>query len=505
MICGEKMDGQTLNVLSSKVKDFLSEQPLKIFSGGQWLPSVSGQTFPVYDPSNGTVIAQVAEGEAEDIDTAVEAARQALPAWRAIGPAERANLLWKLTELIERDADYLAQLDTLNVGLPVEKTRHGEIPAMIDDFRYYAGWTTKIQGKTIPTSVPGYMVSTLREAVGVCGAIIPWNYPLEGVSGKLGPALACGNTVVLKPAEETPLSALWVGRLVAEAGFPPGVVNIVPGFGEGAGAALARHPGVDKIAFTGSTEVGRQIVRASAENLKRISLELGGKSPNVILADADLPKAMDQAVWAIYTHAGQNCIAGSRLYVERKVYDQVVNGIMDQTRAIRVGSAFDPQTQVGPLISQKQLERVRGYIREGQAAGGVVKLGGKRPAGLPEGGYYLEPTLFTEVHEDMALVREEIFGPVLCVLPFEDFDELIQRANDTTYGLAASIWTRDLNKGARFAQEIQAGIVWINGHGLYDSAAPFGGYRQSGYGRELGEDSISEYTQVKTVWLGYTS
>jgi phenylacetaldehyde dehydrogenase len=498
------MDALASNALSSRVKEFLSEQPLKMFIGGEWLPAASRREFPVYDPSSGTVIAQVAEGEAEDVDTAVQAARRALPAWRAISPAERANLLWKLTELIERDADFLAQLDTLNVGLPLDKTRHGEIPAMIDDFRYYAGWTTKIQGKTIPVSTPSYMVYTTREPMGVCGAIIPWNYPLEGVSGKLGPALACGNSVVLKPAEETPLSALWIGKLVTEAGFPPGVVNIVPGFGEGAGAALANHPGVDKIAFTGSTEVGRKIVHASAGNLKRISLELGGKSPNVILADADLNRAIDQSVWAIYAHAGQNCIAGSRLYLERKIYDQVLDQLMERIREIRVGSAFNSQTQVGPLISQRQLERVSGYIQEGRAAGAAVKLGGERPLGVPEGGYFLEPTLFTEVRETMAVVQEEIFGPVLCVLSFEDLDELIQRANDTTYGLAASIWTRDLNKAARFAQEIQAGIVWINGHGLYDSAAPFGGYHHSGYGRELGEDSISEYTQVKTVWLGYT-
>jgi phenylacetaldehyde dehydrogenase len=497
------MDALASNALSPRVKEFLSEQPLKMFIGGEWLPAACRHEFLVYDPSSGATIAQVAKGEAEDVDAAVQAARQALPAWRAISPAERTNLLWKLTELIERDADFLAQLDTLNVGLPLDKTRHGEIPAMIDDFRYYAGWTTKIQGKTIPVSTPGYMVYTTREPMGVCGAIIPWNYPLEGVSGKLGPALACGNTVVMKPAEETPLSALWIGKLVAEAGFPPGVVNIVPGFGEGAGAALANHPGVDKIAFTGSTEVGRKIVHASAGNLKRISLELGGKSPNVILADADLNQAIDQAVWAIYAHAGQNCIAGSRLYLERKIYDQVLAGLAKQIREIRVGPAFDSETQVGPLISQRQLERVGGYIQEGQAAGATVKLGGARPSGVPEGGYFLEPTLFTEVHETMAVVQEEIFGPVLCVLSFDDFDELIQRANDTTYGLAASIWTRDLNKASRFAQEIQAGIVWINGHGLYDSAAPFGGYRQSGFGRELGEDSISEYTQVKTVWLGY--
>jgi acyl-CoA reductase-like NAD-dependent aldehyde dehydrogenase len=339
--------------------------------------------------------------------------------------------------------------------------------------------------------------------MGVCGAITPWNYPMEAFTGKVGPALACGNTLVLKPAEETPLSALWLGRLCMEAGIPAGVLNVVPGPGESAGDALSAHPLVAKIGFTGSTEVGRKIVHASAGNLKRLSLELGGKSPNVIFADADFEIAIQSASSAIFSHAGQNCIAGSRLYVERAIYERALEKLIELTRAIRLGSAHRRETQVGPLVSAKQLERVRYYIEQGCTEGARLAHGGSRPKGVPEGGYYLEPTVFTDVRDDMRIMREEIFGPVVAVLPFDNFEQLIAQANDSNYGLAASIWTRNLQRAHRFANEIEAGIVWINGHGLYDSAVPFGGFKHSGYGRDLGADSLEEYTQVKSVWVGF--
>lgn len=489
--------------LSQEVRAFLAEEPLRMLIDGEWRLAASREVFPIFDPSTGAIIAHVAEGRADDIDLAVQAAREALPAWKKVSPGKRARLLWHFTELVERDADHLAQIDTLNVGLPLEKTRHGEIPAVIEDLRYYAGWPTKITGETIPSWAEGFTVYTLMEPMGVCGAIIPWNYPMEGVSGKLGPALACGNTVVLKPAEESPLSALWLGRLFMEAGFPPGVVNIVPGLGETAGAALASHPNVDKIGFTGSTEVGRRIVEVSAGNLKRVSLELGGKSPNVIMADADLEMAAEKAIWAIYAHAGQNCIAGSRLYVERPVYEEIIERITQRMRRIVVGPAFANDTQVGPLVSARQLARVRKYVAQGEAAGGKIRFGGRQPADVPAGGYYLEPTIFCDVTEEMPLVQEEIFGPVLAAMPFDSFDEVMERANATRYGLAAAIWTRDLRRAHRFAREVQAGIIWVNGYALYDASVPFGGYKQSGYGRELGGASLDEYLQIKTVWMGY--
>jgi acyl-CoA reductase-like NAD-dependent aldehyde dehydrogenase len=492
-----------LLTLSPRVRQFMAADPVKMLIGGEWCTARSGRVFPVYDPSSGEVLAQVAEGGKEDIDAAVAAARAALPKWKSLMPAERAAKLWKLSELVERDADDLALIDTFNVGLPIAKTRNGEIPAAVEDLRYYAGWTTKLEGRTIPVSIPGYAVYTVREPMGVCGAITPWNYPMEAFTGKVGPALACGNTLVLKPAEETPLSALWLGRLCLEAGIPAGVLNVVPGQGESAGAALSEHPLVAKIGFTGSTEVGRKIVHASAGNLKRLSLELGGKSPNVIFADADFELAIQSALWAIFSHAGQNCIAGSRLYVERSIYPRVIERLIQLISGIRLGSAHRRDTQVGPLISARQLERVRHYIEQGCTEGARLTHGGSRPPGLPEGGYYLEPTVFTDVRDNMTLLREEIFGPVIAVLPFDNFEQLIAQANDSNYGLAASIWTRDLQRAHRFANEVEAGIVWINGHGLYDSAVPFGGFKHSGYGRDLGAASLEEYTQVKSVWVGF--
>jgi acyl-CoA reductase-like NAD-dependent aldehyde dehydrogenase len=497
----KRKDSEQLT-LTPRVRQFLTAAPVRMLIGGEWCTARSGRTFSVYDPSSGEVLAQVAEGGAEEIDAAVAAARAALPRWKSLMPAERAARLWKLSELIERDADDLAIIDTFNVGLPISRTRNGEIPAAVEDLRYYAGWTTKLEGRTIPVSIPGFTVYTVLEPMGVCGAITPWNYPMEAFTGKVGPALACGNTLVLKPAEETPLSALWLGRLAMEAGVPAGVLNVVPGQGDSAGAALSAHPLVAKIGFTGSTEVGRKIVHASAGNLKRLSLELGGKSPNVIFADADFDQAIRSASSAIFSHAGQNCIAGSRLYVEKAIYERAVERLIEVTRGIRLGSAHYRETQVGPLVSATQLERVRHYIKQACTEGARLTQGGSRPPGVPEGGYYLEPTVFTDVRDDMTIMREEIFGPVVAVLPFDNFDQLIAQANDSNYGLAASIWTRDLRRAHRFANEVEAGIVWINGHGLYDSAVPFGGSKHSGYGRDLGAASLKEYTQLKSVWVG---
>jgi len=488
--------------LTPEVKAFLAREG-RLLIGDRWCSASDGGLLSVFDPSSGEMIARVAAGTAADIDAAVNAATTALPVWQALSPADRASRMWELTRLIARDADHLAQLDTLNVGLPLEKTRHGEIPACIEDLQYYAGWATKLQGRTIPVGMPGFAVQTRREPMGVCGAITPWNYPMEAFSGKVGPALACGNTLVLKPAEVSPLTALWLGALALEAGIPAGVLNIVTGLGDVAGAALAAHPGVAKIGFTGSTDVGRKLVVASAGNLKRISLELGGKSPNIIMADADLEKAVAASAMAIHGHAGQNCIAGSRIFVQRAVHDQVVAALTARTSELRVRTAFDPSVEIGPLVSARQRARVAAYIEAGRASGGEILCGGGVPAGVPETGFFMEPTLFAGVSESATLAREEIFGPVATIFAFDDLDEAIARGNDTDYGLAASIWTRDISTANRFADRIQAGIVWINGHGIYDSAAPFGGYKQSGYGRDLGEASLDEYTQVKTVWTAY--
>lgn len=489
--------------LDPKVIAFLEEQPLKLLIGGEWRPAVAGGTFPVYDPSQGKVIAHVAAAEAADVDLAVKAARRAFlsPDWADLTPAERTNRIWRLAELVERDAEFMAQLDSLNAGLPLQVTRGVEGPVMAGDLRYYAGWASKLHGQSIPVNNPGRLVYTLREPMGVCGAIVAWNYPMIAISGKLGPALACGNTVVLKPAEQAPLSALWFGRLAEEAGFPPGVINIVTGFGETAGAAITSHPDVNKVGFTGSTEVGRKIIQASAGNIKRVSLELGGKSPSLIFADANLEEAIEGSLWGIFNHSGQVCTAGSRLFVERRVLDHVLEGLVAKAKAIRVGPALDPDTQAGPLVSKKQLERVEGFIQAGLASGARLCVGGGRPEGVPEDGYFLSPTVFTDVPGDHSLACQEIFGPVLVVAPFDSWEEVMQKANAIPYGLAATIWTGDMERAIRFSRQAQAGIIWINGHGLYDSSAPYGGYKQSGYGREMGEASLDEYTQVKTVWM----
>jgi phenylacetaldehyde dehydrogenase len=468
---------------------------------GKWVGAVSGKTFPTYNPATGEVLAQVAEGDKEDIHRAVSAARAAFQkgsSWKKLTPSERGRLMWKLAELLEKRTEEFAQLESLDQGKPVTIARVADVPVSVDQLRYYAGWATKIEGNTIPISAHGgqFLAYTLRDPVGVVGQIIPWNFPLIMATLKLGPALATGCTVVLKPAEQTPLTALLLGELIQEAGFPDGVVNIVTGYGETAGAALAAHPDVDKIAFTGSTEVGKLIVHAAAGNLKKVSLELGGKSPNIVFQDAEIDSAIPGAANAIFFNQGQVCCAGSRLYVEDQQFDQVVDGVSQLASKIRMGPGMDATTQMGPLVSEEQLNRVCSYLESGFSEGARATVGGKREG---DKGYFVKPTVLVNTNEKMKVVREEIFGPVVTVMPFSDIDDLVAKANNTPYGLAAAVWTRDIKKAHRIASELRAGTVWINCYGVLDSAMPFGGYKQSGWGREMGHQMLDLYTEVKSV------
>jgi phenylacetaldehyde dehydrogenase len=485
-----------------QVADFI-EKPRKMLINNQWVNAASGKTFPTYNPATGEVLAQVAEGDREDIERAVKAARKAFDQgpWRHMTAAERARLIWKLADLIEAHTEELGYIESLDNGKPLAIAKAADVPLAAELFRYMAGWATKIEGNTIPLSVPytpgaKYLAYTLREPVGVVGQVIPWNFPLLMAAWKLGPALATGCTVVLKPAEQTPLSALRLGELIVEAGFPEGVVNIVPGYGETAGAALAAHPDVDKIAFTGSTEVGKLIVHAAAGNLKKVSLELGGKSPNVVFKDADIDAAIAGSASAIFFNHGQCCCAGSRLYIEKPIYDRVVEGVAEQAKKIHVGSGLDPQTQMGPLVSEEQLNRVCGYLEAGFSEGATAVTGGHKSGGK---GYFVEPTVLVNTREDMKVVKEEIFGPVVAAMPFDDPEEILPRANDSAYGLAAAVWTRDISKAHRMAEQLRAGTVWINCYNIFDAALPFGGYKQSGWGREMGHDVLNLYTQTKAV------
>jgi acyl-CoA reductase-like NAD-dependent aldehyde dehydrogenase len=473
--------------------------------GGDWVQASDGETFPTLNPATGEELAQVALAGERDVDLAVHAAREAFSSgpWGKLGGEERGLLLWKLADLIESQADELAEIETLDNGKPLRVARNGDIPFAVRHFRYYAGLAGKIEGSTIPVSIPNQFVYTRREPMGVVGLIIPWNFPLLMCAWKLAPALACGNTVLLKPAEETPLSALRLGELVTEAGIPPGVVNILTGPGLPTGAAIVAHPGIDKVAFTGSTQVGREIMKnAALSNLKRVSLELGGKSPNVVFADANLGKAIRGATWAVFSTSGQECVAGSRLFIERPVYAQVLEGLAAEAQKIRVGNGFTPKVHLGPLVSGLQLERVMGYIDSGRSAGAQILTGGERLGGELANGYFMPPTIFTHQDDSLAIVQEEIFGPVVAATAFDDWDELVQRANATRYGLAAGIWTQDISKAHRLAHVLQAGTVWINGYGFFDAASPFGGYKESGFGREMGKEAIELYTQVKTIWVG---
>ena len=491
--------------LQANTQAFLSSGPKRLLIGGEWQPAADGAAFASVDPATGQPLVEVALAGAADVDRAVAAARQAFEAgpWPALTGAERGNLLWKAADLIDKYADELAELETLDNGKPIRAARHGDLPMAVKHFRYYAGWASKLEGTTIPVSHPNQFVYTVREPMGVVGLIIPWNFPLLMAAWKLAPALACGNTTILKPAEETPLTALRLGEIMLEAGFPAGVVNVITGPGVPTGAAMSAHPGIDKIAFTGSTAVGRHIMAAAASsNLKRVSLELGGKSPNVIFADADLEKAIKGATWAVFSTSGQECVAGTRLFVERPVYEAVVEGLAAQAQRIRVGPGFAPKVHIGPLVSEKQLTTVLGYIDSGREAGASIVAGGARLGGDLAGGYFVEPTIFTHNDDSLKLVQDEIFGPVAAVTPFDDWDELVARANRTRYGLAAGAWTRDVSKAHRFARAVKAGTVWINTYGLFDAAVPFGGYKESGFGREMGAEALDLYTQTKTVWIG---
>jgi acyl-CoA reductase-like NAD-dependent aldehyde dehydrogenase len=489
--------------VSPSVREFVAAGTTGLLIDGDWTAAAEGTTFETLDPSDGTVIMSCAAAGPEDVNRAVAAARKALGgAWARMTVSERGRLLWRLADLIERDAEALAELETLDNGKPLPLSRDDDLPMTIDHFRYFAGWATKLHGETIPVSAGDHLNYTVREPVGVVGQIIPWNYPLMMAAWKLAPALACGNCCILKPAEQTPLTAIWLGRLIQEAGFPDGVVNIVTGIGEVAGAALARHEGVDKIAFTGSTEVGRSIVHASAGNLKQISLELGGKSPNIIFADASLEEAVAGAATAIFYNMGQDCAAGSRLFVERAVYDEVAHGLAEKAAALRLGNGFAPGVDQGPLVSSEQLEKVLGYIESGKQEGAEPLSGGGRACGERlDGGYFVEPTVFAHATNQMRISREEIFGPVVSVIPFDDVEDGIALSNTTRYGLGAGVWTRDIKKAHRAARALQAGTVWVNCYNIYDAASPFGGYKESGFGRELGRHVLDNYTQVKSIWV----
>jgi aldehyde dehydrogenase (NAD+) len=490
------MTVQTITLLP-KVVEFL-QGAKKLFINGRFVESQSGKTFNTINPATGDVLAVVSEALTEDVDLAVGAARDAFDhgPWSKMSAAERSRLMYKLADLMEENKVELAQIDTLDNGKPIGDMLGNDLPNAIEQFRYYAGWTTKIMGQTIPVA-GSFLNYTKHEAVGVVGQIIPWNFPLMMVAWKIAPALATGCTVVLKPAEQTPLSALYFAKLVKEAGFPDGVINIINGFGATAGSALVNHPKVDKIAFTGSTGVGKAIMKQAADTMKRVTLELGGKSPNIILPDADLSKAIPGVFSGIMANQGQVCSAGSRVFVQKDSFDKVVSELVSYVKNVKLGNGLDAETTMGPLISQKQQDRVRDYINKGVSEG-ATKLAGPSYTGK---GYFVEPTVFINVDDDMTIAKEEIFGPVVVVMPYDHIEEVIDRANNSPYGLAAGIWTEDLRNAHYVASKLKAGSVWVNCYNMTDPASPFGGYKQSGFGREMGSYALNNYTEVKSVWI----
>ena len=475
----------------------------QLFIDGKWVDAESGKTFTTPNPSTGETLAEVAEADKADVDKAVAAARRAYEGkWGSMSARDRGRLLYKLSQLIESRSRELAELETADNGKPIRESEYIDIPQVVENFEYFAGWATKIEGETIP--VPGEMFNyTIREPLGVCGQIIPWNFPLLMAAWKLAPALASGNTLVLKPAEQTPVTAMELGKLIQEAGFPDGVVNILPGYGETAGAALAAHPGIDKVAFTGSTEVGKLIAHAAANNLTKVSLELGGKAPNIVFADANIEQAVNGAMMGIFFNQGQVCCAGSRLFVAEEIKDEFLGRLKEKAEKIKVGDPMNSKTQMGPQVSEVQLNRIKGYVDIAREEGATVMMGGGSPQLDAEfkNGYFFQPTIFGDVKNQMRVAQEEIFGPVTCAITFKDEDDLIKQANETIFGLSAGIWTQDITRAHRFAKKVHAGVVWINTYNMFNAASPFGGYKQSGYGREMGKHALEHYTQVKSVWV----
>jgi acyl-CoA reductase-like NAD-dependent aldehyde dehydrogenase len=482
-----------------KVLEWLeSSVPKRMLIGGKWVDAVSGKTFETINPSTEERLALVAEADSADVDAAVTAARRAFesPSWAGISPHARTRYLLKIADAVESHAEELAVLETLDNGMPLSSSA-ARVAQVAEIFRYYAGWPTKIYGTTNPTDSARF-IYMLREPMGVCGLINAWNVPLVMAAMKIAPALACGNTAVLKPAEQTPLSTLRLAELIEETGLPPGVLNIVPGFGATAGGALVAHPGVDKVAFTGSTAIGKQILQASASNMKKVTLELGGKSPNIIFPDADLDKALATAVATFCGNSGQICSAGTRLFVQESLHDEATERVAKIAATYKVGSPFDSDTKLGPLISDKQMERVLSYVDAGRSGGAKLNLGGERVGSL---GYFVQPTIFSSVSNDMRIAREEIFGPVLSIIPFKDEDDAVFKGNDTEYGLAAAVWTSDISRAHRVARSLKTGRVWINTYAEADAVMSMGGYKQSGFGREMGAESIDAYTQTKSIYM----
>jgi aldehyde dehydrogenase (NAD+) len=493
----------TSPAVDSAMPRFLDGRPKQLFIDGDWTPAASGKTFQSENPSTGEVLAELAEGDHADVDRAVAAARRAFDdgPWSRFSPMQRQRVMLKLADLIDENIAEFGLLDSMEMGAPVGLGDFGSPPS--DTMRYYAGWPTKLHGETVGNSISESMFTyTLKQPVGVVAAIVPWNGPLISAMWKMGPALAAGCTMILKPAEEAGLSPLLLGELAMEAGFPPGVFNVVTGFGETAGAALSAHPDVDKIGFTGSTVTGQAIMRAAVGNLKKLTLELGGKSPDIIFADADLDAAVVGAGMGVFGNTGQMCIAGSRIYVERPIYQEFIDRLAEFAGSLRVGHSLDPQTQIGPVVSRGQLERVTGYLEIGRQEGATAVAGGAR---LTEGdlakGFFVPPTVFVDAHDDMRITTEEIFGPVAAVMPFDTLEEVVARANRTQFGLGGGVWTRDIGKAHKVARAVRAGTIWVNTYGVVDPAIPFGGMKMSGWGKDLGMQSVEDYLTVKAVWI----